>query len=345
MAGGFRNFGFQPAHDTTDSNGPGLIADHEGILIQYALDSIQGGEFFALFCPTDDDFDLVPADIASSGQKFVIIERVQRLTPFEHDIVGDVHQIVNRALAHQLQAMLHPERCGLHLHIPDDGGRVPMTEVIIDDFHIDIGLGRWRGGLPGGHGDMEGSFQDGCDLPGHADDRSDADHVGGDVDIEHHIPQIIGQGCAYRGILGEDDDAFVLVRDAQLSFGTHHALGEDASDFPRLELFGFEGIGICVDEDRARGGERDLLALVARLEVGRAGDHGQRFPGTVIHGDQGQAIRVGVFFHPHDLTHKDFFSIPGNPARAGDHVARFHLLLMADGCRGQHADVFGIDNL
>ena len=61
----------------------------------------QGGGDTNLEDPGAPNDDALAADL-------VIIKRVQRLTPFEHDVVGHVHDVVDRPQARRDEALAQP---------------------------------------------------------------------------------------------------------------------------------------------------------------------------------------------------------------------------------------------
>jgi len=55
------------------------------------------------------------------GPELVIVKGVQWLPKLQHHIVGDVHHIVDGALARQGEQALHPKRRGPNMQITDEG--------------------------------------------------------------------------------------------------------------------------------------------------------------------------------------------------------------------------------
>ena len=137
--------------------------------------------------------------------------------------------------------------------------------------------------------------------------------VGGEVEVEHHIAQVVRQGHAHRGVVGEDHDALVLVGDAQLLLGADHALRAHAADHGRLEGEVAQLLGVAVNEARADLGEGHLLTSIADLNVGGAGDHGHGLLRPVVHDGDGQPVGVGVGPHLQDLAHKELVAVPFGP--------------------------------
>ncbi len=61
---------------------------------------------------------------------------------------------------------------------------------------------------------------EGGNFAGYADDGSAAGNVGDDVDAEHRVAQNVLHGRAGLVFTFEDHDAFVVVTETQLFFGT-----------------------------------------------------------------------------------------------------------------------------
>ena len=67
----------------------------------------------------------------------MIIERVQRLAGFEHDVIRHVHDVVDAADADFFQRRAQPIRAGPNLHAFDDARRVTRAKFGVFDAHGD----------------------------------------------------------------------------------------------------------------------------------------------------------------------------------------------------------------
>ena len=76
-------------------------------------------------------------------------------------------------------------------------------------------------------GEGEGEAVNGRSLPRYAEDGLQIAPVRRDVDVEHMVLDLehAAEGLADGGIVGKDEYAAVVLREAQLLFGTEHAIG------------------------------------------------------------------------------------------------------------------------
>ena len=114
------DFAVLAAHDAGERDRPGGVGDHQHVRRQLGLLAVDGHQLLAGPGPADDD---------PPAFEPVEVERVQRLARLEHDVVGDVHDVVDRPQPDRLQAALHPVGAGADLHAADDAGRVVRAEV------------------------------------------------------------------------------------------------------------------------------------------------------------------------------------------------------------------------
>jgi len=64
-----------------------------------------------------------------------MIERVQRLADFEHDVIGHVHDVVDAAKANFFQSAFQPVGTRTHFHFADDARRVTRTQFRLVILH------------------------------------------------------------------------------------------------------------------------------------------------------------------------------------------------------------------
>ncbi len=81
---------------------------------------INGSDLFSFVGAPDND----PAFV-----QFVKIKRVERLTAFEHHIVGDVDNVIDRVDSGTHQFVLQPIRTCSDFHAFDNSGVVFMAQV------------------------------------------------------------------------------------------------------------------------------------------------------------------------------------------------------------------------
>ena len=136
----------------------------------------------------------------------------------------------------------------------------------------------------------------GGEIAGDAGDAQRIGPVGRDGDVDHRIVEagIDGIGLADRRIVGQVDDALVIVGDAELALRQQHAVRFDAADDALLELHAGAGnVGAGRREDAGHAGAR----------IGRAADDLDLRAVAGIDDADAQAVGVGVLLggeHPGD---------------------------------------------
>ena len=104
------------AHDTRQAHGPGLVGDDQVVGGELAHLAVQGGELLALLSPAHDDL---------AALHIAVVKGVHGLAVLQHDVVGDVHDVVDGAYAHGAQPLAHPLGGGGDLHVAYHPGGVP----------------------------------------------------------------------------------------------------------------------------------------------------------------------------------------------------------------------------
>ncbi|CAB4600712.1 unannotated protein [freshwater metagenome] len=186
------------------------------------------------------------------------------LVQLEHHVVADVDDVADRAHPGRLQAAHHPVRRRTHTDAGDDDRGEPRAPLAVHQLH------RGRARL----GRRDDRSRCGCqrdtevrgDVAGRAEVAPAVRAVAGEVDVEHDLaaqPERLAVRQAERGVGGQDQDARVVVAEAEFARRAEHALAVDAEDRPRLDE-------PAVGHAGARGGERD--DVVGR-HVERAAPH------------------------------------------------------------------------
>ena len=103
VGGGKRDGGDIAAHDAGQCFHTFTVCDHADLVINGHGLPIEEFHLFA---------GVAPADMQVAAGDLVGVEYVRRPAQFEHDVVGDIHQCGDRALAGALQTVFHPLRRG-----------------------------------------------------------------------------------------------------------------------------------------------------------------------------------------------------------------------------------------
>ena len=149
-------------------------------------------------------------------------------------------------------------------------------------------------GGPASSNSIEGSriglAGEGGDLARDAEDRKPVGTIGRDGHLEDRVAEKIRERLTDWRFGRKFEDAFVVVREAELVLAHHHAGGLDAADDAGLELAELAAMTIAVG--RAHLPEDDLLA---DGDVRRAADDALRArTGFHCHETQPVGVRMGV---------------------------------------------------
>ena len=119
------DLGVRAAHDTGERNAFGFVSDQEHFACERALLIIERLKFFSRSRTADDDGRLA---VRALGDE-VIIKRVQRLTTFQHDVIGHVHHVADAAEADLFERRTQPVRAGADLHAHYDARGVAWAKL------------------------------------------------------------------------------------------------------------------------------------------------------------------------------------------------------------------------
>ena len=271
---GRAHLGRLAAHDAGDGQrGVAAVDDEQVLGVEGAVDVVEGLQPLPRPRPAD-------ADRARQG---VEVEGVQRLAEQHHHVVGDVDGQADRTHPDLGQALLHPRRRGgVHVDPTHDPGDVAVAPLVAVDRRA---VGELHG-IPAAVGrrdlDVRGVAEAAAGgqrvLARDAAHREAVAAVGRDVDLDH----LVGEAEQLDGVLArleagddlgvvaqpllEDDDAVVVVAEAELHRGADHAVGDVA--------VGLAGADLERAGEHAAGQDAD--DVVAGLEVVGAADDALR---------------------------------------------------------------------
>ena len=232
------------AHDTGNGNGLFCIGNDQHFRRKLPFLSVQRGNGFAVLGIADND--LAVLDIP-------LVERVHRLTIFQHDIVGDVHQIIDRTHAAGTKPFPHPAGRRTDLDILHHAGNVPRTECSIFNRHrqavakLVCGAVEFRCFQVHGLAESHGSFS--CQT----NHRQAVRTVGGDLEFDRSIVQTdcLMNVLSHRAVLLDEENAVfngigeVMLGQAKFAQRAQHAVALYAAE---LALFDADTAGqFCTD--------------------------------------------------------------------------------------------------
>ena len=220
------------AEDTGDTHRLLSIADAQVVLTQGMLLAIESNKLGALWLGTN--YNLMTGN-------HVCIEAVQWLAVCHHDIVGNIHDIVDRAQADDVQLILQPLRTFLHLTTGDAYTGITLASLSILDFNIDRKIfvvyhkliARWA---------MQACLvaillQPGIQVAGYPPVTERISTVGCDINLDEPVALqmvIFSSRLTYRSIFWEYDDAVVRGTYTNLILSTDHTQALYTAEFALL---------------------------------------------------------------------------------------------------------------
>ena len=218
--GGLVSTGTLTAEDTCDTHWLLGIADAQVVLAQDVLLAIQGHELGTLWLGAY--YNLMTGN-------HVGIEAVQWLTVCHHDVVGDIHDIVDWTQADDVQFVLQPLRALLHLAVSDAYAGIALASLGVLNLYIDRKIlviyhefiARWamQAGL------IAILLQPGIEVAGHTPVAECIGTVGCDINLDEPVALqviVLGSRLTYRCILREHDDTVVRCTHANFILSTDH---------------------------------------------------------------------------------------------------------------------------
>ena len=299
------------AHDAGYRAGLFLVGDDQHLLAQGSVHAVQCLDGLAGAGVADND--LVALDILD-------VKGVHRLAVLEHDVVGDVDDVVDRAHAAGAQTLAHPARGRADLDIFDDSGHIALAELLVLHLNREIVVDVAAAALDLRLMEVERLVEGGRRLAGKTDDRQAVRAVRGDLKLDGGVvaAQRRGDVLADLAVLLDEEDAVldgvreVAFGQAQLTQRAEHAVGHHASELALGDLDAVWQLGFV------QGHRHD----VACMDVGRASHNLHRLPLADIQLADHQMVGVRVLFHRQNLAdHYVFdlikFGFPAFYLRAG----------------------------
>ena len=267
LRGGLVDLGARPAHDAGDADRPVRVGDDERLGVELAVDMVERLDPLAGGRAADDD----PAVVDGGG-----VEGVGRLAELEHDVVGGVHDVADRALAGRQQAHLDPVGRWTDVDAADPATDEPWAQAGVE--HLDAEALRDRPARLRHIGRRQSERRAGQrgHLAGKPDHRQRVAPVRLDVDVEDRVAEQLGQRTSERRVGRQDQDAVGVRGQAELVARAEHPVADDAHLLGTLDP-------PVARQDRAGQGDRHALA---GRDVGRAADDLERL--AAVDRDAGQ---------------------------------------------------------
>ena len=214
------------------------------------------------------------------------VENMGGAAETDGEVVRDIDQRGDRPQAHRKQPLLQPGRARPVGHAAHQAPHEQRTGVgmLGRKLELDRNLALDRAGHGSAVEILEAAQTGRGEVAGNAVHAQAVGPVRSDLDLDHRVvqPQHTGKRRAKRRVVGQFDDAVVIVREPHFAFRAQHAVAFDAADLAPLEL------DPGARDHRARSREH---ALHAGPRVGRAAHHLQGLRARI---DGADAKLVGV---------------------------------------------------
>ena len=206
------------AHDAGDQLDAVQVGDDHHALVERIGPAVQRQHAFARTSPP---YREIAGDLGE-------IEDVQRASAVESDVVGDVDERADRPQANRSQPLLHPFGGGTVGHAADQPQGESRAEMRVGGSEIEMHAGRAVEGAFVGLRRRRLQFAQpgGSEVPRDAGDAGGVRTVRRHRDIDDRIVEP-GEACvsnADRRVVGQFDDALVIVAEFELRRRTQHAV-------------------------------------------------------------------------------------------------------------------------
>ena len=274
------------------------------VCVQFSHVAVERGELLALRRTADDDV---------TALHIAVVKCVHRLTVFQHDIVCDVHDVVNGADAHRAKALAHPLGGGGNLHVAHHARRVARHEVRRRGFHAQkVFKLALRAAAHLRNMQAQLRIKGRRRLARKTDDGEAVRAVRRDLKLDDVVVEpdggadILADGeSGELRIVGQNPDAvFVCIGEVallqpQLREGAEHAVGRFAAQRAGVDF-------LAAGQTRAveRRGDQ-----VARLDVLRAGDDLDGLRRADVDAAHPHVVGVFVAVQLQHLAHDDLFNL------------------------------------
>ena len=241
---------------------------------------------------------------------------MQRLVILQHHEIGNIHHVADRPQPGPRKPFLQPLRRRPDTHPVNHRSGIAAAQIGIGDGDADP-FRRRRPRLPVtgirlGH-PPPGKRRH---FVGHAQHREAIQAVGGKIQIQNRIAQIIRQWRPQRRIIGQNHNPGMILAQPQLQLRADHPLRLHPPDPRRRQDFRPPAMG--VKQPRPHPRETDLLP---RRHIRRPANHLRNIPVIRPDADRAEPQPVGVGVRAHRRNHPDKHLAPPPDFR---HFPHFH---------------------
>ena len=314
------DLGVLATEDPGDAERALRVGDDERAVGKDPVDAVERAQRLASSCR--------PRDEEAAAEHGVVV-RVQRLTELEHDVVGDVDDVVDRPHARRHEPCLHPSGRGSDANVVEQGRGEPRARHVVLDTYVEAPRRLFREPLE--RRLAQSRAEERARLAGDPDHAETVGAVRLQLEREDRLAEHLAKQGAHGEPGVEDLDPLVVLTEPELLRREDHPLALDAPHLRGLEDRAFAGVAIDdlgafvrVRDDRAFG------------QVRRAGHHGLRLTRAVGDGRELELVRIRVLRKFFDAPDSDLVVPPG-PLDAL-HLGARHMQLQRELVDG-HGDV------
>ena len=132
-SGVIHDFRVFTTHNACQTNSLAVISNDKHTLGQIADNTIQSGKCFAILCFTDNNL---------TGSHIAVVKCVHGLTVLQHNIIGNIHDVIDGTDTVCSQTLTHPLGRGANLYICDHTGGIAVAQSLSRHFHIQMVIDR-----------------------------------------------------------------------------------------------------------------------------------------------------------------------------------------------------------
>ncbi len=198
----------------------------------------------------------------------IVIEGMQRLPGFEHDIIGHIHDVIDRAFANGKQPPLHPLWRRLDLYIFDQHGRETGIEFSVANGQAKLSLERWSGSLNLVRWFTQCLACERRHFARHPDNAIGTGNVWRQFNIKDHVAQDVHQ--RRTGLCSDvlkQQYPVVVVAQAEFFAAAHHRAVGDATQRLFLQNHPLLAFSVSVVNFRAFERQRRVKRWIKRSLV------------------------------------------------------------------------------
>ena len=295
------DLGVCTAHNACNSNRLVVVADGEHLVAQVVVHAVQSLDGLAVAGTADND---------AAVRQALVVECVHRLAVLEHNVVGNINNVVDRTNAAGVQTLTHPRRRRLDLDILDNAGGVARAQVGVLDLDRHILVDVAANALNLRRLDAERTVEGRRSLAGQTDNAQAVRTVGRNLEVGNPVVQTeyLLDILANRGAGRQEQNAvlarirYTAVGQAQLLERAHHAVGSYAAQLALGDLHaaGQRGLVLCNRADLANG---------LGSNVGRTGNDLYRLLLTEVELADFQVVGIRMIHNGEDLAGNNIFDL------------------------------------